>query len=189
LNGTDLSDRLTSGQPWTRVDASRLFASVCEGLSALQEQKIVHRDLKPSNIRVRPDGTPVIIDFGLARHLDQPDLTTTNEGAAFGTPLYFAPEQFLGTKRDIDHRTDLFAIGILLYFAIAGYHPFLQPGMTLAQLQDAICNSENHFNTVEFLALPQRWQTIVRRLLEKDRASRPHAASQVATILHKLEGI
>src|ERR1019366_6588709 len=112
------------------------FAALCDGLSALKQEGIVHRDIKPENIRVKPSGAPVIIDFGLARHLSLPDLTQTVEGAAIGTPLYFAPEQFDGTKHDIDHRTDLFALGILLFEALTGEHPFYRPSMTTrAQLR------------------------------------------------------
>lgn len=118
VEGDDLSDRLQANQQWPIDEAARFFAELCDGLAATRQIKIVHRDLKPSNIRVRPNGSPVIIDFGVARHLDLPDITNTSQGAGIGTPLYFSPEQFSGTKRDIDHRTDLFAVGVLLYQAL-----------------------------------------------------------------------
>jgi serine/threonine protein kinase len=148
----------------------------------------VHRDLKPSNIRVRADRSPVIIDFGLARHLDLPDLTRTAEGAAIGTPLYFSPEQFRGTKHDIDHRTDLFALGILVYQALVGRHPFWEAGMTFQQLDDAISTSEKFLMVTEFKRLPRQWQLIVGRLLAKERANRPQDAAQVASIFRKIGG-
>jgi serine/threonine protein kinase len=156
-------------------------------LGALRAESIVHRDLKPSNIRVRQDGSPVIIDFGLARHLGLADLTRTSDGAAIGTPLYFAPEQFTGTKRDIDHRTDLFALGVLLYQALVGHHPFLTAAMTKpSELRDAVCDSAEFQTDAAFLALPPKWRMLVARLLEKERARRPQDAGQVATILRKL---
>jgi serine/threonine protein kinase len=188
IEGEDLSGRLQSGRPWPTKDASIFFAALADGLAALQVRNIVHRDLKPSNIRVRPDGSPVIIDFGLARHLDMVALTRTSEGAAIGTPIYFAPEQFNGTKHDIDHRTDIFAVGVMLYQAAVGQHPFWQPTMTLQQLSDAVSNSKDYLNVPEFDSLPREWKLIISRLLEKERAKRPQGAAQVATILRKIGG-
>lgn len=189
VDGRDLKEILLPGQPWAPKDAATFFASVCDGLAALKDKEIIHRDIKPENIRVRPDRTPVIIDFGLARHLNLPDLTQTVVGAAIGTPLYFAPEQFDGTKHDIDHRTDLFALGILLYEALTGEPPFYHRSMTTrAQLRQAVCESNVHLTHQSFLALDPKWKTLLGRLLEKDRSKRPSHPAQVGTILRKLGG-
>jgi serine/threonine protein kinase len=125
VSGDDLT-RFLAQTPWPLKQASSVFSGICDGLEALAEQAIVHRDLKPSNIRIRHDGSPVIIDFGLARILSMADLTNTSDGAGIGTPLYFSPEQFLGTKHDIDHRTDLFPVGVMLYEALV----YLFSGLT-----------------------------------------------------------
>ena len=125
IEGHDLAQDLQVGSQWSLSNASAFFAQLFDGLHAMHVLKIVHRDLKPTNIRVGVNGNPVIIDFGLARHLDLPDITKTSEGAAFGTPTYFSPEQFTGTKRDIDNRTDLFAAGVILHQAVIGTHPIL----------------------------------------------------------------
>jgi len=186
IQGKDLSEELHDSDGWTRSKASIFFAELCDGLSALREKNIVHRDLKPSNIRVRPSGSPVIIDFGVARHLDLPDITSTSNGAAIGTPRYFAPEQFIGTKHDIKHQTDLFAVGILIYEALVGQHPFVQNGVSLSE---AICTSHGYRNAQKFRDLPQEWKLIIGRLLGKNKADRPHDASQVASILRKIGGI
>ena len=186
IDGTDLGDILQPGRPWLRSDAASFFAPLFDGLAALKELNIVHRDLKPSNIRVRPHRSPVIIDFGLARLLDLSSITATAEGAAIGTKEYFSPEQCKGTKHDIDHRTDLFAAGCLLYQALIGEHPFCRVGFTYSELQDAICNSNVHLQERGFLALPEQWQVIVGRLLNKERADRPYSAAQVAAILRKI---
>ena len=165
----------------------QFFAQLCDGLSALRAKGIVHRDIKPQNIRVRPDGTPVIIDFGLARHLGLPDLTHTLQGARIGTPGYFAPEQFDGNKRDIDHRTDLFAVGILLYEATTGEAPFIDSTVhTVAQLRDAVCNRDDHLKRPAFTALDPGLRVLIGKLLEKQRAKRPADAAQVATILRRI---
>lgn len=186
IEGQDLTARLLQGQGWNRPEVVDVFTMLLDGLGALDERNIVHRDLKPSNIRIRPDGHPVIIDFGLARHLDLPDLTRTAEGAGFGTPKYFAPEQFKGTKFDIDRRTDVFAAGVLMHEALVGQHPFWQQGMNRQQLSVAVCDSDGYRTAASFAALPDRWQLILARMLEKNKADRPLNAAQVATILQKI---
>lgn len=190
IEGQDLQEILVTGEKWPIKAVAELFSGVCGGLTALREKEIVHRDLKPANIRVRPNGSPVIVDFGLARHLALPDLTQTAFGAGIGTPKYFAPEQFEGTKHDIDHRTDLFALGIMMYEALTGESPFHAASMTTrAQLQQAVCHSTVHLTKASFLGLDAKWQALVRRLLEQERAKRPADAAQVAIILRKLGGI
>lgn len=186
VDGADLSEALRPGEPWPLDKAARFFASLADGLAALDNVGIVHRDLKPHNIRVRPDGSPVIIDFGLARHLTLPDLTRTTEGAGFGTPAYFAPEQWVGTKHDIDHRTDLFAFGILVYEATVGRHPFCQHEMTEQQLREAICESSGHLEHDGFKTLPKKWRLLISRLLARERGKRSRTASQIAKILRRI---
>lgn len=183
--GSDLADHLT-GEPWTPRQVLKFFTPLADGLDALRKADVVHRDLKPSNIRVKPDGTPVIIDFGLARHLALPDLTYTADGAAIGTPLYFAPEQFIGTKRDIDHRTDLFALGELIHNALTGTHPFYKQGMNHTDLQAAVCNLEGFEITPSFEHLSEHWKLVLRKLLAVERGERFNSARQLVTVLQKI---
>lgn len=186
VTGDDLAEHLGPSKRWARADAALCFASICDGLETLREYNIVHRDLKPTNIRVSTAGIPVIIDFGLARHLDLPDLTKTEEGAGIGTPMYFAPEQFTGTKYDIDHRTDLFAVGLMMYEALVGKHPFHTKGMTRAQLRDAVCCSSSYETEAGFKALPNNWRLVLSRTLAKERFERQPTAAQLAQLLRKL---
>ena len=188
VEGQDLSAHL-AGVAWQRPRASQLFAALADGLAAIAAKDLVHRDLKPSNIRVRASGAPVIIDFGTARHLRLADLTNMSEGAALGTPTYFAPEQFTGTKHDIDHRTDLFALGVLLYQALVGPHPFFRGGMTYSELLVEVCQSDAYKQDGTFAGLPAQWQLLLGKLLAKSRAQRPASAAHVATILRKLEAV
>jgi len=189
IEGNDLSECLVEGSAWELTDVAKLFVPIADGLAAVHELNIVHRDLKPSNIRVREKDSPVIIDFGLARHLDLPDLTRTEEGAAIGTPAYFAPEQFTGTKHDIDRRTDLFALGVMVYQAAVGHHPFLQAHMSYADLRDAVCTSDDYLSAEKFAALPADWRMIIRRLLHKERIGRPFSAMDVSRILKRVGGL
>lgn len=188
IEGRDLNEIMLSGIQ-ARPFVADLFASLSDGLAALADHSIVHRDLKPNNIRVRNDGTPVLIDFGLARLLSRPDLTPTAQGAAIGTLKYFSPEQCRGTKQDIEHRTDLFALGIILYEMLIDQHPFLTQTMTESQLMDTICECNDCFDNHAFLALPPQWQIIIKKLLSKERAMRPYNAHQVSSILRSLRNV
>jgi len=187
VDGTDLAAHL--GSPWSRDRVSNVFSSLCDGLSEIGNHNIVHRDLKPSNIRIRTSGEPVIVDFGVARLLDMTSLTDTPQGASIGTPPYFAPEQFIGNKHDIDHRTALFTLGVILHQAVTGNHPFFQAGMTNSQLQDAVCTSETYKIGPPFVALPGQWQQIINKLLAKSRIDRPYNARQVGRILRSLVSV
>jgi len=188
IEGQDLRDDIVPGQPWDLNEATPFFISLFDGLNALNMKQLVHRDLKPNNIRVKPDNSPVIIDFGLARHLSLSDLTTTRAGAAIGTPAYFAPEQFQGNKHDIDHRTDLYAVGTILFEVLVGHHPFHSVINSYSDLQDAVCNSSEYLRDSIFVTLPVSWQLIISKLLEKERVRRPLNASQVVTILQRIGG-
>lgn len=189
IDGADLSAHLVPGTPWDPKRAAAFFSALCDGLAVLNQHDIVHRDIKPANVRVRPDGSPVLIDFGLARLLQLPDLTRTADGAQLGTPAYFAPEQFQGTKYDIDHRTDLFAVGLLLYESLTGQSAFLRANMTWTELEVAVCQSTTYLQEPAFLGLDHRWRLLLTRLLDKDRARRPNHASQVAAMIRKIGGI
>ena len=189
IAGEDMSAHLIPGKPWKLSRLVEFFGAICDGLEALSFHNIVHRDLRPSNIRVRSNGVPVIIDFGLARLLDLQSLTETFSGAMIGTPRYFSPEQFQGTKRDIDARTDLYALGVLIYEAAVGRHPSVTSAQqTFEQLSDAVCKSESFINDAAFRALPPSLNLLVRRLLEKERVRRPSSAKLVGQLLRKLGG-
>jgi serine/threonine protein kinase len=186
IDGKDLSDHLIPGVQWSAQRAAKFFASLFGGLAALRNAGVVHRDLKPANIRVRLNDEPVIIDFGVARHLGLPDITKTSIGGAIGTPAFFAPEQWEGSRRDIDYRTDFFAAGILLYQALLGRHPFLESHFkVLAELRDAVCFSDAATKAGDFLSLPSSWRTLLTSLIGKRREMRPASADLVVRLLLK----
>ncbi len=110
------------GEHYERAVAS-LLAPIIEALQAAHEKGLVHRDIKPSNILLRADGSPVLADFGLAKGDEDPALSLT--GAPIGTPYYMSPEQayVTGTRR-IDHRTDVYSMGVTLFEALCGVRPF-----------------------------------------------------------------
>src|SRR5262245_21714388 len=103
-----------------------LGARIADALEDLHGQRVVHLDLKPSNIMIRQgSGDAVLLDFGLSRHLDLPDLPAEEFKGPIGSGVYISPEQVLGTRHD--PRSDLFSLGVLLYFFATGERPFGDP--------------------------------------------------------------
>lgn len=100
----------------------RLFESIAGALHAAHRAGVVHRDVKPGNVIVQPDGSGVVLDFGLAADDSRDGATLTRTGDVFGTPAYMAPEQCRGER--VDHRADVFALGGSLYEAVTGQRPF-----------------------------------------------------------------
>jgi serine/threonine protein kinase len=135
VEGEDLSAVIARG-PIALPDALPLARQIADALEAAHEQGIIHRDLKPANIKVRPDGTVKVLDFGLAKALDattsgakadaltSPTLSLhpTQAGIILGTPAYMAPEQARG--RPVDRRADIWAFGVVLFEMLTGARAF-----------------------------------------------------------------
>ena len=120
--GESLQQRLTRQGAFDVIDTLRIGQQVAEGLAAAHAQGLVHRDIKPGNILLERNVERVLItDFGLARAAD--DASLTRSGVIAGTPQYMSPEQARGDQ--VDHRTDLFSLGTVLYTMLAGHSPFL----------------------------------------------------------------
>lgn len=121
IEGNDLSDvsHLYIG------DLPRVFSliySITTIMTPVWESRYVHRDLKPQNIRIKEDGSPVVLDFGIARALDEESLTVT--GAQPLSWLFASPEQYFGQKEFISYRTDFFCLGMIAYYLFVGSFPF-----------------------------------------------------------------
>src|SRR5438270_4032681 len=102
--------------------AAAIAAQIAAALADLHRQHVIHHDIKPSNIMIRPTGEAVLLDFGLSHHNQLPDLMQEEFRVPFGTAPYMAPERLLGVRDDA--RSDLFSLGVLLYFFTTGVRPF-----------------------------------------------------------------
>lgn len=126
IEGTNLREELKAKAQLPTKQVLKLMGMLLDTAVAIEKEKLVHRDIKPENIMVCADGTFKLLDFGIARQLARSSLTPT--GAHFGphTAGYAAPEQFRNLKKEIDIRSDLFAIGVVAYEALTGKHPFAE---------------------------------------------------------------
>lgn len=168
----DLKQRIEQGI--TPDDAALYALNIAYGLAAIHAQGIVHRDLKPGNIMFRGDGSLALADFGISRHLnDSWGLTST--GAVVGTLSYLSPEQGLG--RPIDHRTDLYALGMVLFEMLTGEVAFR------AHSPGALVYQHLHAPVPTLPAHLARFQPVLERLLAKDPAERYADARDVIAAL------
>jgi Tol biopolymer transport system component len=119
VEGGSLRDRLAAG-PLSLEETANILAQIAAALDFAHRHGLIHRDIKPANILFTDDGRPKVTDFGIARASDGTHLTRT--GVLMGTPEYMAPEQAEG--RPVDHRTDLYALGVVLYQMLTGRAPF-----------------------------------------------------------------
>ncbi len=153
---------------------------ICQGLGEAHRAGIVHRDVKTTNIAIDHKGRVRLLDFGLAAMEGDEHLTKT--GATLGTVSYMSPEQVSG--REIDHRSDLFSLGIVLYEMIAGRTPFKRDseGATLKAILQDIPEPLTRYKS----DVPQKLQEVVFKLLEKDRELRCQSAEDVIADLKRL---
>ena len=191
LEGESLRSRLESGPIPTRRAIS-YAAQVAHGLAAAHEKGIVHRDLKPENLFITRDGRVKVLDFGLAK-LTSPETpegersrsgTATGSGAILGTPGYMAPEQVRG--QDADARSDLFALGAILYESLAGKRAF--HGASQFETMHAILNEDPPPLSASGKQVPPGVEHLVRHCLEKRPEQRFQSARDLAFHLEAAGG-
>lgn len=163
-----------------RIDeAVGLVGMIASGVGHAHTSGVIHRDLKPSNILVDTSGNPRVLDFGLARPLDTSrDVSTTHEFV--GTPAFASPEQLAGDPASVDARTDVYALGLILYSVLTGTHPYPCDG-TLAELARHAISTEPTPPSRHVPRLPMDIETITLKCLSKDRTRRYANASALAS--------
>ena len=162
--------------PLPPAEVAELGAKIADALQSLHGQGVVHLDIKPSNIMFRPTGEAVLIDYGLAHHQSLPDLMQAEFRLPYGTAPYMAPEQVMGIRSD--PRSDLFALGALMYFFATGTRPFGDPqklkGLKKRLWKDPV--PPRKLNA----AVPPWLQEIILRSLEVKAGRRHPTAAQLA---------
>ena len=193
VEGPTLADRIAQG-PIPFVEALSIARQIAEALEAAHEQGIIHRDLKPANIKLRPDGTVKVLDFGLAKRPVDPGApgqdpaalvtASTQAGTVFGTPAYMAPELLRGGVADA--RSDIFALGIVVFEVWCGKHPFHRP--SIFETAEAILNPAPPQWPDAVLMTSVHLQRVVGKALEKDANQRYQAISEIKRDLASLTG-
>jgi eukaryotic-like serine/threonine-protein kinase len=165
LNGRELGERMASAALPVR-EATAIAEQVAEGLAYAHDSGVIHRDIKPGNIMLLPSGRIKIMDFGIAR-LKVSDLKT-QLGTRLGTPKYMSPEQSTGAK--LDHRTDIFSLGIVLYEMLTGARLFR--GDSLTNVLHNVANFEPPPPSRIKPEVTQLLDLVVKRAMEKKPADR-----------------
>lgn len=171
-------DRLPRPQP----EVIEVATKVATALADLHRQKVVHLDIKPSNILFRDTGEAVLVDYGLARHLELPDLMDEEFRLPYGTAPYMAPEQILGVRSDF--RSDLFALGVMMYFFSTGRRPFGDP-QRMKGLKKRLWWDPPPPRELNPM-VSKAFQEVILRCLEIDPARRYQTAAQLALDLGDL---
>jgi serine/threonine protein kinase len=181
VEGEDLSQRIARGAIPIE-DALPIAKQVAEAVAAAHEQGIIHRDLKPANVKVRPDGTVKVLDFGLAKAWEPPSSGNTDVSASptftspamtgagiiLGTAAYMSPEQARGSP--VDKRTDVWAFGCVLFELLAGRPVFGDAG-TVSDVIAAVLKSEPDWHALP-ANTPMHLRSLLKRCLEKDARHR-----------------
>lgn len=176
------------------AEALKIVIQVVSGLASAHEAGIVHRDIKPENVMLRHDGYVKILDFGLAKLVERKNADVdmeastianvhTDPGAVMGTAQYMSPEQARGL--DVDSRTDIFSMGVMLYEIIAGRRPF--EGQTTSDVIAAILTLEPAPLIRSAPDVPPELEHIVSRALRKDRESRYQTSKELLFDLKEFE--
>ena len=173
------SDDGTVTVPWTTADyrhMAGLIAEVADALDYAHRHGVIHRDVKPHNLLLSTAGHLHLTDFGLARLMDEPHLTIAGE--IMGTPAYLSPEQLRGDPASVDHRTDIYSLGITLYELLTRRRPF--DGETREQIIAGICTAEPIAPRRLTPNLPLDLQTICLRAIDKAPMRRHATAAELS---------
>lgn len=184
--GQTLADRIGAGRLELKESLS-IAHQVAVALAAAHEHGVIHRDLKPDNIKITPQGMVKVLDFGLAKAMEEVETcarqsTITQPGRIMGTPAYMSPEQAAGDP--VDERTDIWSLGVVIYEMLTGEPPF--KGATQQALIHGILHDEPELLTRTRKDAPPALERLVSAMMQKHGPSRP---GTMATVVEQLEAI
>jgi non-specific serine/threonine protein kinase/serine/threonine-protein kinase len=169
VEGVPITDYVAARDP-SLAEKLDLFRRVCQAVSFAHQNLIVHRDLKPDNILITADGTPKLLDFGIAKLLSNTDIKATVTRQQALTPEYASPEQLVGS--DITTTSDVYCLGIILYETLTGVHPFKHGNTTSEKIRQNITQSE-----------PLRPSTAVGKNGRRGKTANPESANRSPKLL------
>jgi formylglycine-generating enzyme required for sulfatase activity/tRNA A-37 threonylcarbamoyl transferase component Bud32 len=174
IAGGSISDRLAREGPLPVDDVARIVSEVSSALGHAHKRGVIHRDIKPANVLIDAEsGRCLVTDFGIARSSDAVNLTAT--GVMLGTPAYLSPEQVTGEP--LDHRVDIYALGVMAYELLAGKVPFEAPTATAAMMK-RLAGPPDSVTTVR-RDVPRHIADAITACLATDPAKRPQTADDV----------
>jgi len=181
IRGEDLKNLIRKIGQLSAGQAITITKQVCDGLSEAHRLDVVHRDLKPQNIMIDTNGDARIMDFGIARSLEAKGIT--GAGVMIGTPEYMSPEQVEG--KDVDQRSDIYSLGIILYEMATGRVPFEgdTPFTVGVKHKSEIPKDPKELNT----QIPEDLNSVIMRCLEKDKEKRYQNVEEVRSELANIE--
>lgn len=187
IEGTTMTDTIKAGDYKEPQKIADMIRKVALGLQKAHAENLIHRDLKPDNIMIDEDGEPVIMDFGLARRVDD-DARLSQNGALIGSPAYMSPEQVKGNHSGIGTGTDIYSLGVVLFETLTGRIPFT--GSLLTVLRQVAENPPPSIMEIKpELQDNPRYADLERiafKMMAKDPADRYANASEVADALQRI---
>jgi serine/threonine protein kinase/tetratricopeptide (TPR) repeat protein len=184
--GRTLADRIAEGLI-SLEEVLSIASQIAAALATAHGHGIIHRDLKPGNIKITPEGNVKVLDFGLAKAIEEAGTqiqqsTVTQPGRVVGTPAYMSPEQAMGDP--VDYRTDIWSLGVVIYEMLTGELPF--QGNTQQALTHSILHDEPKLLTSVQRDAPIKLERLISKMLQKDRLSRHGNIKAVAKELETI---